>query len=114
MPSASRTRSRSALPTCMSARFAEPRDAVENVVRAIDPRLSASVREAIARPGPVAQVSEGQTLVIAGHRAAGKTRLLPLVSALTGRPGLDLDAELEKRSGRRLRTWVVEDPRGFR
>jgi shikimate kinase len=55
-----------------------------------------------------------RTLVIGGHRAAGKTRLLPLVSALTDRPGLDLDAEMEKRSGRALRDWVVEDTDGFR
>ncbi|WP_233595200.1 MULTISPECIES: shikimate kinase [Corallococcus] len=53
-------------------------------------------------------------MVIAGHRAAGKTRLLPLVSKLLGRTGLDLDSELERRHGRALRTWVAESPSTFR
>ena len=58
--------------------------------------------------------SPTQTVVIGGHRAAGKTRLLPLVSALLGRPGLDLDVELERRTGRTLRDWVAQDADGFR
>ena len=37
----------------------------------------------------------GQTVVLAGHRTAGKTRLLPLVGRLLGRTGLDLDAVVE-------------------
>ncbi|WP_186001864.1 MULTISPECIES: shikimate kinase [Corallococcus] len=53
-------------------------------------------------------------MVLAGHRAAGKTRLLPLVSRLLERPGLDLDAELERRHGRPLRTWVADSPSTFR
>jgi shikimate kinase len=80
----------------------------------VDPRLAPSVREELGRPGPTLLPTEGQTVVLGGHRAAGKTRLLPLVSALLGRPGLDLDAELERRSGRSLRDWVAEDTEGFR
>lgn len=53
-------------------------------------------------------------MVLAGHRSAGKTRLLPVVSQLLGRPGLDLDVELERSSGRPLKTWVAEDPKSFR
>lgn len=56
----------------------------------------------------------GRTVVLAGHRAAGKTRLLPVLSALLGRPGLDLDAELERTHGRSLKAWVAEDVAGFR
>jgi shikimate kinase len=52
--------------------------------------------------------------VLAGHRTAGKTRLLPVVGQLLGRPGLDLDIELERISARSLKTWVAEDPKTFR
>ncbi|MGZ3457619.1 MAG: shikimate kinase [Archangium sp.] len=80
----------------------------------MDPRLAPALREELARPGPRPLPAEGQLVALGGHRAAGKTRLLPLVSALLGRPGLDLDAELERRSGRSLREWVAEDSQGFR
>lgn len=53
-------------------------------------------------------------MVLAGHRATGKTRLLPLVSRLLGRPGLDLDMEIERTAGRSLKTWIAEDPKAFR
>lgn len=72
------------------------------------------MREALATPGPVAVPAPGQTVVIAGHRAAGKTRVLPLVGRLLGRAGLDLDRDLEASTGRSLRTWVAEDPTAFR
>jgi shikimate kinase len=99
----------------MSGPSAEQRrQLVESILAAVDPRLAPSVREELARPGPRPLPAEGQTVVIAGHRAAGKTRLLPLVSQLLGKPGLDLDAELERRSGRSLREWVAEDTSGFR
>jgi shikimate kinase len=87
---------------------------VERILETVDPRLAPALREALARPAPLAQPDAAQTVVIAGHRTAGKTRLLPLVAELLGRPGLDLDAELEQRSGRRLRDWVSQDPEGFR
>ncbi|MFL5356942.1 shikimate kinase [Archangium sp.] len=90
------------------------RQLIESILASVDPRLAPSVREELGRPGPRPLPAEGQTVVLGGHRAAGKTRLLPLVSALLGRPGLDLDAELERRSGRSLRDWVAEDTAGFR
>ncbi|HYO57360.1 shikimate kinase [Archangium sp.] len=90
------------------------RQLIQKILEAVDSRLAPALREEIARPGPQPRPAEGQTVAIAGHRSAGKTRLLPLVSALLGRPGLDLDAELERRSGRSLRDWVVEDTDGFR
>ncbi len=49
-----------------------------------------------------------------GHRAAGKSRLLPLLAEWAGWPGVDLDRELERRSGRRLREWLPNDEAGFR
>ncbi|HYH94812.1 shikimate kinase [Hyalangium sp.] len=90
------------------------RQILKQILDSVDHRLSSRLREALARPGPTARPAAGQTVVIAGHRAAGKTRLLPLVGRLLERPTLDLDAELERSSGRSLKTWVVEDPSAFR
>jgi shikimate kinase len=99
----------------MSERSAHARrQTLEQLLEAIDPRLSPQMRESLAAPGPAVLPAEGQTVVLAGHRTAGKTRLLPLVSQLLGRPGLDLDLELEQASGRSLKTWVAEDPKAFR
>jgi shikimate kinase len=99
----------------MSERSAETRrQLLEQILDAVDPRLSPGLRQALARPGATAIPEAGQTVVLAGHRTAGKTRLLPLVGRLLGRTGLDLDAELERASGRSLRSWVAEDPVAFR
>jgi shikimate kinase len=99
----------------MSARSAErPTGLIQQILDAIDPRLAPTLRAELARPGPALAPAPGQTLALGGHRAAGKSRLLPLVSALTGRPGLDLDVELERRHGRPLREWVTQDAAGFR
>lgn len=87
---------------------------VSQVVASVDPRLQQALQGALSAPGPCPRPVGTQTVVIAGHRAAGKTRLLPLVSRLLGRTGLDLDAELERRHGRPLRTWVAESPATFR
>ncbi|WP_245919118.1 shikimate kinase [Melittangium boletus] len=80
----------------------------------MDPRLIASVRAEFTLPAAAEPPHAARTVVIGGHRAAGKSRLLPLVSALLGRPGLDLDIELEQRTGRSLREWVATDTEGFR
>jgi shikimate kinase len=99
----------------MSERSADARrQLVEEILGAVDPRLSPGLRESLSQAGPSALPDAGQTVVLAGHRTAGKTRLLPLVGRLLGRTGLDLDGELERRSGRSLKTWVAEDPRTFR
>ncbi|WP_245767104.1 shikimate kinase [Stigmatella erecta] len=80
----------------------------------MDPRLNARLRQALLLPGPRALPSREQTVVLAGHRSAGKTRVLPIMSELLGRPGVDLDAELERTTGRVLKAWVAEDPKAFR
>jgi shikimate kinase len=99
----------------MSGPSAEQRKhLIERILGSVDPRLASSIREEFARLPPGTPPPASRTLVIGGHRAAGKTRLLPLISALTGRPGVDLDVELEKHSGRSLREWVVTDTDGFR
>jgi len=99
----------------MSARSPERASGlIDDILEALDPRLAPALRSELALPGPTALPAPGQTLALAGHRAAGKSRLLPLLCALTGRPGVDLDAELERLHGRPLRTWVAEDVKGFR
>lgn len=99
----------------MSARSPESASGlVHEILEALDPRLAPALRAELARPGPASLPAPEQLLALAGHRAAGKSRLLPLLCALTGRPGVDLDAELERRHGRPLRTWVAEDVAGFR
>ena len=98
----------------MSGPSAEQRQLVERILEAVDPRLAPSLREELARPGPRPLPAADQTVVLAGHRTAGKTRLLPLASALLGRSGLDLDHELERRHGRALRDWVAKDHDSFR
>ncbi len=99
----------------MSARSADVRRQVlAQILDAVDPRLGSGLSAALAEPGPTVLPEAGQTVVLAGHRAAGKTRLLPLVGRLLDRSGVDLDAELERTSGRSLRAWVAEDPVTFR
>lgn len=40
--------------------------------------------------------------------------MLPLIAELTGRRPIDLDREIERRSGRVIREWLAEDADGFR
>jgi len=82
----------------------------------VDVRLGATLRAEYQRRrgAPIEALPRGVTVVLAGHRAAGKTRLLPHVAKLLGREGVDLDAELERTSGRSLRDWVRDDEPGFR
>ena len=99
----------------MSGLSAEQRNQlIERILGAVDPRLATSVRAEFALPATTEPPHATRTVAIGGHRAAGKSRLLPLVSALLGRPGLDLDVELERRTGRSLREWVATDTEGFR
>jgi shikimate kinase len=98
----------------MSAPSAEARKVVREILEAVDHRMRPGIEVTLVRPGPTAVPQPGQTVVLAGHRAAGKTRLLPLVGRLLGRTGVDLDAELERQSGRSLRDWVAQSPSEFR
>jgi shikimate kinase len=83
---------------------------------AIDPRLAPALRGQFERrrSEPADPLPRGVRIVLAGHRAAGKSRLLPLVAARLGRPAVDLDEELMRRTGRDLRAWVTSDQPGFR
>lgn len=60
-------------------------------------------------PGPAGHV------VLVGLPGAGKTTVGPLVAACLGRPFLDLDREIERRSGRTVaELWAAEGEEAFR
>ena len=88
---------------------------VARTFQGLDPRLAPALAAEYRRSSlpPPALPQDGH-LVLVGHRAAGKTRLLPLVAELAGRPPLDLDEELEAFHHRSIPDWVREDVSGFR
>lgn len=82
----------------------------------VDPRLAAELKaDAERRCGePVQPLPLGVSVVLAGHRAAGKSRLLPHVAALVGATPVDLDALIAVRAGRTLHDFVASDEPAFR
>ena len=82
----------------------------------VDPRLQPLLRAEWERRRNerVEALPSDVTVVLAGHRAAGKTQLLPPVARALGRQGVDLDAELVRRHQRPLREWLETDERDFR
>lgn len=89
---------------------------VERILSEVDPRLSSQLLDQYRRrsPGRRGFLPPGISVVLAGHRASGKTRLLPHVARLLGRPAVDLDEVLARHAGRSLRSWVEQDEAGFR
>lgn len=84
-------------------------------IAVLDPRLQEGLRQALeAGPSPKAPLGEGCHWVIAGHRAAGKSRLRSVLAPFAGRPAVELDALIASRAGRELRGWLAEDPASFR
>jgi shikimate kinase len=63
---------------------------------------------------PIEGIPRGVTVVLAGHRAAGKSTVLPQVASQLQRQGIDLDVELERRYQRPLKPWVEVDVASFR
>ncbi|MHB8418085.1 MAG: shikimate kinase [Myxococcales bacterium] len=88
---------------------------IERIWAVVDPRLrralAAELETAQPRPLPL---GDGVRIALVGHRAAGKSRLAPLVGEWVGWPAVDLDAELEAQRGRRLSEWVPADEEDFR
>lgn len=82
----------------------------------IDPRLTQSLKSEWERRRLLAiePLPRAVTIALVGHRSAGKTTTLPAIAKLLGVEGVDLDAELARRSGRNLREWVMSDVDGFR
>jgi shikimate kinase len=83
---------------------------------AIDPRLTPQLEAEWERRRVRAfePLPRGVTVALVGHRAAGKTRLLPALGGLLGRVGVDLDAEIERKFNRPVRRWLEDDETGFR
>ena len=81
---------------------------------AVDPRLA--IRSSFSRRDEITPIWPGpsQQVVLVGHRAAGKSRLLPLLGMWLELPTVELDAEIARRAARDLREWVERDPSGFR
>ncbi len=89
---------------------------LEAVWDCVDPRLAESLRQDYAKKvarratAPIAPTAAA----LVGQRAAGKSRLLPLLAAWTGLPACDLDELVERRTGRPPSDWFPADEAGFR
>jgi shikimate kinase len=83
---------------------------------AVDPRLTPSLLTELERRkhDVLEPLPRATTVVLAGHRAAGKSSLLPAVATLLGKPAVDLDAELERVHRRSIREWFATDRESFR
>lgn len=87
---------------------------VEGFARPLRAGLAEAL-EAEPPPGPLPLLpGADQTVVLAGHRAAGKSRALPVFEALLGRRGVDLDRWIEAQHRRHLKGWVRHEPESFR
>ncbi len=87
-----------------------------NLFSLLDPLLQDAERSAYHRfkTSALDGLPRALTVVLVGHRAAGKSTLLPHVAALLGRQGFDLDDELERVHRRPIKAWVTEDVDSFR
>jgi shikimate kinase len=87
-----------------------------DLLRHLDPRLrdglTAEFQRRVEAPGE--GLPRGVGIVLAGHRGAGKSTVLPIVAAALKRTAVDLDVELERRAGRSLRSWFEADVASFR
>jgi shikimate kinase len=64
---------------------------------------------------PASNAWEPRPLVaLVGHRSAGKSRLLPLLSRWTGLPGWDLDEVIAERAGQSVASLFTRSPSAFR
>ncbi len=87
---------------------------LETLLGPVDSRLRASVLEEVARWAPRRELVPDRRIVLLGHRSAGKSALLPRIAELLQRPGIDLDAEIEGRTGSSTRALYLSDAAGFR
>lgn len=85
-------------------------------VERVDGRLRASLLAEATQYAPATAplLPKASRVVLVGHRAAGKSTVLPMVAKLLGRRAFDLDAELESGQGRSVSEWVTQDEAGFR
>lgn len=82
----------------------------------VDVRLQPGLRaERLRRADELVEgLPRDVTVVLAGQRAAGKSRLLQPVAQALGRQAVDLDTILAEQSPRPLREWIEGDERSFR
>jgi shikimate kinase len=103
---------------CTSGPSPDARDALlARVLPLVDPRLSEQVTrdfEEARLEWPRPAVGFRLGVVLAGHRAAGKSRLLPVVADVLARPAVDLDREIERHAGRPVRELFAAAPSDFR
>lgn len=85
-----------------------------SLLQFIDPRLREGLQRELEQSRTAEGLARGVTVVLAGHRAAGKSTLLPHIAALLGRDAVDLDLEVERRFGRPIRAWFESSPASFR
>lgn len=92
------------------------KDPVVTLLDEVDPRLQPLLKAEWERRRSerVEALPCDVTVVLAGHRAAGKTQMLQPVAKALGRHGVDLDAELARRHQRPLKDWLQDDERDFR
>lgn len=85
---------------------------VARVLAPLDSSLHSAFLAELSRTAPLPPWPG--RLVLVGHRAAGKSSLLPVLARAFGLPAVDLDRALEERHGRSLAGWVRDDVVGFR
>jgi len=85
---------------------------VQRVLCVLDPRLRGQFLYELAHE--TRPVRWRGRLVLAGHRAAGKSALLSAFAAASGRPAFDLDRLLEATYHAPILDWFPEDPASFR
>jgi shikimate kinase len=82
----------------------------------IDARLEPSLRQRFASLEfkSIEGFARGVSVVLAGHRAAGKSTLLPMVAKALNREAVDLDALIERIHSRKILEWIQSDATSFR
>ncbi|MBK7859841.1 MAG: shikimate kinase [Archangiaceae bacterium] len=85
---------------------------IQTVLCVLDPRLRGQFLRELSDEG--SPLRWRGRLVLAGHRSAGKSALLPAFAAASGRPALDLDRQLEATYLAPILDWFPVDPGSFR
>jgi shikimate kinase len=92
-------------------------EAIARIFDSVDPRLASALRLEFERrlaSDDGRRARAGEQVVLVGHRAAGKSRLLPIAAHLISRPAVDLDESIARRTGRSTRDLFDRDRDAFR
>lgn len=85
---------------------------LDQLLAAVDPRVGLTASGVLECAPRTAAIRP--RVVLVGHRAAGKSRLLPFVAEWCGWRAADLDREIGVRTGKSPREWVEQDLTRFR